>query len=68
MIDFVIKFLFDICRSTMIKNMLMELKNSVNCVNTDFQSDCLLLGIQSKIYHPLMLREMCGKHIIQFQN
>ncbi|KAL6257389.1 hypothetical protein P5V15_010961 [Pogonomyrmex californicus] len=46
-------------KSTMIKNMLMELENLVNCVNIDFQSDCLLLGVQSKIYQPLMKREMC---------
>lgn len=48
----------------MIKNMLMKLENFVNCVNTDFQSDCLLLGVQSKIYQPLMKREMCGKYMI----
>ncbi|XP_011684907.1 PREDICTED: tRNA pseudouridine(38/39) synthase [Wasmannia auropunctata] len=46
-------------KSTMIKNMLMKLENCVNCVNTDFQSDCLLLGVQSKVYQPLMKREMC---------
>ncbi|XP_071555254.1 tRNA pseudouridine(38/39) synthase isoform X1 [Temnothorax nylanderi] len=46
-------------KSTMIKNMLMELENFVNCVSTNFQSDCLLLGVQSKIYQPLMKREMC---------
>lgn len=46
--------------------MLVELENFVNCVNTDFQSDCLLLGVQSKIYQPLMKREMCGKCIINF--
>lgn len=50
----------------MIKNMLMELENFVNCANTDFQSDCLLLGVQSKIYQPLMKREMCGKYMIDF--
>lgn len=50
----------------MIKNMLMELENFVNCVNTDFQSDCLLLGVQSKTYQPLMKREMCGKYMIDF--
>ncbi|XP_025074957.1 tRNA pseudouridine(38/39) synthase isoform X2 [Pogonomyrmex barbatus] len=49
----------NIIKSTMIKNMLMELENLVNCVNIDFQSDCLLLGVQSKIYQPLMKREMC---------
>lgn len=48
----------------MIKNMLIELENflsdSVN-FQSNFQSDCLLLGVQSKIYQPLMKREMCGK-------
>ncbi|KMQ90739.1 trna pseudouridine synthase 3 [Lasius niger] len=47
-------------KSTMIKNMLTKLENLVNCANTDFQSDCLLLGVRSKIYQPLMKREMCG--------
>jgi len=51
----------------MIKNMLMELENFLNCVNTDFQSDCLLLGVQSKIYQPLMKREMCGKCMANFK-
>ncbi|XP_012524214.1 tRNA pseudouridine(38/39) synthase isoform X3 [Monomorium pharaonis] len=55
-------------KSTMIKNMLTELKNFVSCVNTNFQSDCLLLGIQSKIYQPLMKREMCGKYINFIKN
>jgi len=50
----------------MIKNMLMKLENFVNCVNTDFQSDCLLLGVQSKVYQPLMKRELCGKYMINF--
>lgn len=50
----------------MIKNMLMELENFINCVNTDFQSDCLLLGVQSKIYQPLMKREMCGECMVNF--
>lgn len=44
----------------MIKNMLTKLENLVNCANTDFQSDCLLLGVRSKVYQPLMKREMCG--------
>ncbi|EFN66370.1 tRNA pseudouridine synthase 3 [Camponotus floridanus] len=47
-------------KSTMIKNMLTKLENLANCANTDFQSDCLLLGVRSKIYQPLMTREMCG--------
>ncbi|KAL0102149.1 hypothetical protein PUN28_018583 [Cardiocondyla obscurior] len=44
-------------KSTMIKNMLTELENFVKCTN--FQSDCLLLGVQSKIYQPLMKRDLC---------
>lgn len=44
----------------MIKAMLTHLENLVKGVNTDFQDDCLLLGIQSKMYQPLMKREMCG--------
>jgi len=44
--------------------MLMKLENFINCVNSDFQSDSLLLGVQSKIYQPLMKREMCGKYMI----
>ncbi|XP_029170311.1 tRNA pseudouridine(38/39) synthase [Nylanderia fulva] len=46
-------------KSTMIRNMLTKLENLVDCANTDFQSDCLLLGVRSKIYQPLMKREMC---------
>lgn len=51
----------------MIKNMLMELENSLNDINfqSNFQSNCLLLGVQSKIYQPLMKREMCGKYTIK---
>jgi len=48
----------------MIRNMLMELEDMVDCVNVNSQSDCLLLGIQSKIYQPLMKREMCGLYTI----
>lgn len=44
----------------MIKSMLSELENSVNYANTDFQSDCLLQGVKSKLYQPVMKREMCG--------
>lgn len=47
-------------KSTMIKNMLTKLENLANCASTDFQSDCLLLGVRSKVYQPLMKREMCG--------
>lgn len=47
-------------KSSMIKAMLTHLENLVKGVNTDFQADCLLLGIQSKVYQPLMKREMCG--------
>lgn len=45
----------------------MELENFLNSVNfqSNFQSDCLLLGVQSKIYQPLMKREMCGKYTIK---
>ncbi|KAM0733975.1 tRNA pseudouridine(38/39) synthase [Formica fusca] len=46
-------------KSTMIKNMLTKLEDLINCANTDFQSDCLLLGVRSKVYQPLMKREMC---------
>ncbi|KAL6432625.1 hypothetical protein ACFW04_006224 [Cataglyphis niger] len=46
-------------KSTMIKNMLTKLEDLVSCANTDFQSDCLLLGVRSKVYQPLMKREMC---------
>lgn len=48
----------------MIKSMLSELENLVSSPNNNFQNDCLLLGAQSKIYQPLMKREMCGKYII----
>ncbi|XP_032683103.1 tRNA pseudouridine(38/39) synthase [Odontomachus brunneus] len=46
-------------KSTMIKSMLLELENLVNRTNTNFQSDCLLLGAQSKVYQPLMKRVTC---------
>ncbi|XP_011154690.1 tRNA pseudouridine(38/39) synthase isoform X2 [Harpegnathos saltator] len=46
-------------KSIMIKNMLAELENIANSTNNDFQSDCLLLGAQSKVYQPLMKREVC---------
>jgi len=43
--------------------MLTELEDTVD-ININFQSDCLLLGIQSKVYQPLMKREMCGSYTI----
>lgn len=30
-------------------------------VNFNFQSDCLLQGVEPKVYKPLMTRETCGK-------
>ncbi|XP_006611518.1 tRNA pseudouridine(38/39) synthase [Apis dorsata] len=46
-------------RSIMIENMLLELENSINYKNMFFQSDCLLLGVQSKVYQHLMKRPTC---------
>ncbi|KAK2586643.1 hypothetical protein KPH14_011690 [Odynerus spinipes] len=46
-------------KSTMIKDMLMDLQNLQNCTDATFQSDCLLLGVHSKIYQPLMKRVTC---------
>ncbi|XP_014479430.1 PREDICTED: tRNA pseudouridine(38/39) synthase isoform X2 [Dinoponera quadriceps] len=46
-------------KSTMIKSMLSELECMVNCKSTDFQNDCLLRGAQSRVYQPLMKRDMC---------
>lgn len=48
---------FNIFRSTMIKTMLLNLPETKN---TNFQSDCLLRGVESKIYTPLMKRLTCG--------
>lgn len=47
-------------RSVMIENMLLELENSINYKNMSFQNDCLLLGVQSKVYQRLMKRPTCG--------
>lgn len=46
-------------RSVMIENMLLELENSINYKNMSFQNDCLLLGVQSKVYQRLMKRPTC---------
>lgn len=44
----------------MIENMLLELENSINYKNMSFQNDCLLLGVQSKVYQHLMKRPTFG--------
>nr|XP_003707139.1 PREDICTED: tRNA pseudouridine(38/39) synthase [Megachile rotundata]XP_012149511.1 PREDICTED: tRNA pseudouridine(38/39) synthase [Megachile rotundata] len=46
-------------KSVMIENMLLNLEDSMNCQNLSFQNDCLLLGVQSKTYQPLMKRVTC---------
>ncbi|XP_015592180.1 tRNA pseudouridine(38/39) synthase isoform X2 [Cephus cinctus] len=47
-------------KSTMIRNMLMELESKLeNDVDTKFQNYCLLQGVQSKVYQPLMKRMTC---------
>lgn len=47
---------FHSIKSTMIKAMLSNLPDTEN---TNFQSDCLLRGVESKIYTPLMKRLTC---------
>ncbi|XP_015436698.1 PREDICTED: tRNA pseudouridine(38/39) synthase [Dufourea novaeangliae] len=37
-------------KSVMIENMLSDLESSINCKDLSFQSDSLLLGVQSKVY------------------
>lgn len=46
-------------KSYMIENMLTELEKLANRVPLNFQSDSLLLGVQSKVYRPLMQRVTC---------
>ncbi|XP_043679435.1 tRNA pseudouridine(38/39) synthase [Vespula pensylvanica] len=46
-------------KSAMIKDMLMDLESLQNCTDTTFQNDCLLLGVHSKVYQPLMERVTC---------
>lgn len=48
-------------RSAMIRDMLMDLESLQNCTDTTFQNDCLLLGVHSKVYQPLMERVTCGE-------
>ena len=44
----------------MIENMLSDLENSIDSKDMLFQSDCLLLGIQPRVYQRLMKRPTCG--------
>ncbi|OAD58267.1 tRNA pseudouridine(38/39) synthase [Eufriesea mexicana] len=46
-------------KSVMIENMLSDLEASIDCKDMAFQSDCLLLGVQSKVYQRLMKRPTC---------
>ncbi|XP_031840437.2 tRNA pseudouridine(38/39) synthase [Nomia melanderi] len=46
-------------KSVMIENMLSDLENSMNRTDLSFQSDPLLVGVQSKVYQPLMKRVTC---------
>ncbi|KOC63618.1 tRNA pseudouridine(38/39) synthase, partial [Habropoda laboriosa] len=46
-------------KSVMIENMLSDLEDLTNCKDLNFQSDCLLLGAQSKVYQSLMKRVTC---------
>ena len=58
-------------KSVMIENMLSDLEESTNCKNLSFQNDCLLLGVQSKTYQPLMKRVTCESlenKIIHYEN
>lgn len=50
-------------RSVMIENMLSDLENSIDCKDMAFQSDCLLLGVHSKVYQRLMKRPTCGWYL-----
>lgn len=47
---------------SMLKNLELLFDNETSHMN--YQSDCLLQGVESKIYKPLMQRETCGKHLI----
>ncbi|XP_034191751.2 tRNA pseudouridine(38/39) synthase [Osmia lignaria lignaria] len=58
-------------KSVMIENMLSDLEESTNCKNLSFQNDCLLLGVQSRTYQPLMKRVTCESlenKIIHYEN
>ncbi|KAF3422522.1 hypothetical protein E2986_04841 [Frieseomelitta varia] len=46
-------------KSVMIENMLSDLEDSIDCKDIFFQSDCLLLGIQPRMYQRLMKRPTC---------
>ncbi|KAI4491045.1 hypothetical protein M0802_010462 [Mischocyttarus mexicanus] len=46
-------------KSTMIKDMLMDLESLQSFSDTTFQDNCLLLGVNSKVYQPLMERITC---------
>lgn len=42
--------------------MIDNLKNYVSTNDPmEYQSDCLIQGVQSKVYQPLMKRLTCGK-------
>ena len=46
---------------TMLKNLeTIEDKSFV----LNYQSDCLLEGVEAKVYRPLMERETCGEYFI----
>lgn len=46
-------------KSTMIRDMLTDLENLQKHRDTTFQNNCLLLGVHSKVYQPLMERVTC---------
>ncbi|XP_033297097.1 tRNA pseudouridine(38/39) synthase [Bombus bifarius] len=46
-------------KSVMIENMLSDLEDTTDCKDMLFQSDCLLLGIQPRVYQRLMKRPTC---------
>ncbi|XP_054012629.1 tRNA pseudouridine(38/39) synthase [Hylaeus anthracinus] len=50
---------FNTIKSVMIENMLSDLENSMDHKDLSFQNDALLIGVQSKIYQPLMKRVTC---------
>lgn len=50
----------------MMRTMLRHFEKFFNEIDKhpNFQSDCLLQGVEPKIYKPLMTRETCGKLIM----
>lgn len=47
----------------MMKNMIDDLKNNLsNDDLNNYQANCLIQGVQSKVYQPLMKRLTCGAY------